>query len=82
MGRYGYLYDAIKNYGLQALVITIGHYYDKNRIRVIICPDSKFVQGICRYFELGDGDQVLKALDNLMKTCPSFQVLLAYHTLL
>ncbi|KAI3643217.1 hypothetical protein MP228_012772 [Amoeboaphelidium protococcarum] len=82
VGRYGYLYDAIKNYGLQALVITIGHFYDKNRIRVIICPDSKFVQGICRYFELGTGDQVLKALENLMKASPSFQVLLAYYTLL
>ncbi|KAI3635220.1 hypothetical protein MIR68_006786 [Amoeboaphelidium protococcarum] len=82
VGRYGYLYDAIKNYGLQALVITIGDQYDKYYIRAIIRPDRKFVQGICRYFQLGDGNQVLKALDNQMKTSPSFQVLLAYYTLL
>ncbi|KAI3633547.1 hypothetical protein MIR68_008494 [Amoeboaphelidium protococcarum] len=80
--RYGYVYDAIKNYGILALVIAVDYYYEDHRLSSLLKPEQKLIHGLCRYFELGSGDQVLRELDDLMVVSPSFQALLTYYTLL
>ncbi|KAI3643211.1 hypothetical protein MP228_012766 [Amoeboaphelidium protococcarum] len=80
--RYGYIYDALRNAGLHALVKIFNDHYDNFSYR---SPDplEAFKQGvfgaICRYFDLGDCRLVLQRLADLFEMAPDFQVLLSYR---
>ncbi|KAI3643216.1 hypothetical protein MP228_012771 [Amoeboaphelidium protococcarum] len=80
--RYGYVHDAIKKCGLQALVFVINYYFDEIAFKVsedVEITGPIFIRQICQYFQLGDCSQILQQLDQLMEVEPNFQNLIAYY---
>ncbi|KAI3644321.1 hypothetical protein MP228_010485 [Amoeboaphelidium protococcarum] len=80
--RYGYVYDALQKFGLQALVLVYNDYYN-HRTNVSV-DHQEFIQtgvfeSMCDHFRLGDCMSVLSRLANLMEVDPSFSVLEAHY---
>ncbi|KAI3644327.1 hypothetical protein MP228_010491 [Amoeboaphelidium protococcarum] len=79
--RFGYIHDAIRNKGVEALTFAINHYHDQfiHFGHDNLGRDASIFNKLCEYFQLGESGQVIQKLHDQCKDNPSFPDILAYY---